>query len=167
MAGNHSERVSYDQLTMGQWLAGFCQSMHDEICQTNRVAILEYFSWTSAKACHAVLLCRIEQGLIKVYTQVDKINPIRRAYAQRYTSQTSDNFIKNSNAKRDRSTKTIVCQCSNLGTCMHSATHGTKGTLYRHSCAFSHTKMAKPFHTWKVNAQIKINSKNKRLARGG
>ena len=30
LAGNIKERVSYDQLTMGQWMAGFCRTMREE-----------------------------------------------------------------------------------------------------------------------------------------
>ena len=77
LARSQKERVSYDQLTMGQWVAGFCRSMRDEIYQTNREAMLKYlislldnandFSWSAGKANHAVLLCRMEQGEIKKF----------------------------------------------------------------------------------------------------
>ena len=30
LAGTNKERVTYDQLTMGQWVAGFCRTMRDE-----------------------------------------------------------------------------------------------------------------------------------------
>ena len=90
LAGSQKERVSYDQLTMGQWMAGFCRTMRDENCIQNKDAMLDYlisllddsndFSWSSAKACHAVLLCRMEQGEIKDYTQIDLIDRIRRAH---------------------------------------------------------------------------------------
>ena len=32
LAGSQKERVSYDQLTMGQWMAGFCRTMREENC---------------------------------------------------------------------------------------------------------------------------------------
>ena len=32
LAGSQKERVSYDQLTMGQWMAGFCRTMKEETC---------------------------------------------------------------------------------------------------------------------------------------
>ena len=54
-------------LTMGQWMAGFCRAMREESDQNSKEAMLDYlifslddandFSWTSAKASHAVLLC--------------------------------------------------------------------------------------------------------------
>ena len=33
LAGSNKERVTYDQLTMGQWMAGFCRAMREEINQ--------------------------------------------------------------------------------------------------------------------------------------
>ena len=39
-------------------------------------------SWAAAKASHAVLLCRMEQGEVKDWTDVEKIDRIRRAHAQ-------------------------------------------------------------------------------------
>ena len=35
------------------------------------------FSWEAAKASHAVLLCRMEQGEIANYSQVEKIDRIQ------------------------------------------------------------------------------------------
>ena len=52
------------------------------------------FSLNSGKACHAVLLCHMEQGEIKDYTQTDLIDRIRRAHAQRHVPSTQ-NLSKN------------------------------------------------------------------------
>ena len=46
------------------------------------------FSWDAAKASHVVLLCRMEQGEVKDYSQTEKINRIRHANAQRHNVQT-------------------------------------------------------------------------------
>ena len=142
LAGSQKERVSYDQLSMGQWMAGFCRTMREENCIQNKDAMLDYlisllddsndFSWNSAKACHAVLLCRMEQGEIKDYTQTDLIDRIRRAHAQRHVPSTQ-NFSKNV-TKREKNAKTMICQFFNQGSCMHSATHETKGVVYKHVC---------------------------------
>ena len=48
------------------------------------------FSWSSAKASHAVLLCGMEQGEIKDFTETDKIDRVRRAHVQRHTSSSQD-----------------------------------------------------------------------------
>ena len=108
LAGSQKERVSYDQLTMGQWMAVFCRTMRDENCIQNKDAMLDYlisllddsndFYWSSAKACHAVLFCRMEQGEIKDYTQTDLIDRVRRAHAQRHaplTQNSSKHFTEN------------------------------------------------------------------------
>ena len=42
LAGSQKERVSYDQLTMGQWMAGFCRTMREENCIQNKNAKLDY-----------------------------------------------------------------------------------------------------------------------------
>ena len=44
------------------------------------------FSWASAKASHAVLLCRMEQGEIKSWSETEKIERVRRAHVQRHSS---------------------------------------------------------------------------------
>ena len=54
------------------------------------------------------------------------------------------------NAKKNtvRSSRTMPCQFFNQGTCSHSATHETKGVLYKHVCSFCFTSGNKMFpHT--------------------
>ena len=41
------------------------------------------FSWSSAKASHAVLLCCMEHGEIGSWLDTDKIDRVRRAHSQR------------------------------------------------------------------------------------
>ena len=58
LAGNIKERISYDQLTMGQWMAGFYRTVRDEKNSKNKEAMLDYlialldnssnFSWSAA-----------------------------------------------------------------------------------------------------------------------
>ena len=42
-------------------------------------------SWASAKASHAVLLCRMEQGKIVGWAEADRIDWVHRAHAQRHS----------------------------------------------------------------------------------
>ena len=75
LSGSSKERVSYDHLSKTQWMAGFCRIMRDEKNLDNQRGMLDYlisllddandFSWDAAKASHAVLVCRMEQGEIK------------------------------------------------------------------------------------------------------
>ena len=144
LVGNNKERVTYDQLTMGQWVAGFCRTMRDESDKNCKEAMLTYlisllddandFSWSAARACHTVLLCRMKQGEIKDFTQTEAIDRVRRAHAQRHVSQSSQNQSKNA-FKREKNSKSMPCQFFNQGTCMHTSTHETRGVLYHHICS--------------------------------
>ena len=84
LSGSQKERVSYDQLSVTQWMAGFCRIMKEEQNSQNQKFMLDYlisllddandFSWDAAKASHAVLLCRMEQGEVVSYQEIDKID---------------------------------------------------------------------------------------------
>ena len=59
LSGSQKERVSYDQLSIIQWVTGFCQIMCDEQDRTIQNSMLDYlialfddandFSWDAAK----------------------------------------------------------------------------------------------------------------------
>ena len=78
--------MSYDQLNVTQWVAGFGRTMTDESNPDLKQHMLDYlialmddandFSWTSAKASHAVLLCRMEQGEVKDFSDTFAIDRI-------------------------------------------------------------------------------------------
>ena len=164
LSGSSKECISYDQLTMPQWMAGFCRTMREETNQNLRDQMLNYrinlmddandFSWSAAKASHAVLLCHMEQGDVTGYDQVDRIDRIRRANAQKHirpSSHTSASFQlgKKAHVKVGRS---MPCQFFNQGSCPHANTHETRGIVYKHICAHYFTlrksvqKMRKPGH---------------------
>ena len=44
------------------------------------------FSWVSAKACHAVLLCKMETGKVS-WSDTSRIDRIRRAHAQKHQNR--------------------------------------------------------------------------------
>ena len=74
LSGQNKDRITYNQLSPVQWMVGFCRSTREESDIKIREHMLDYvidllddatdFSWASAKASHAVLLCRMEQGKI-------------------------------------------------------------------------------------------------------
>ena len=157
LAGSTKERISYDQLSMVQWMDGFCRTMREENDINLRSHMLNYvidllddaqdFSWTAAKASHAVLLCRMEQGEVSGYDQVDRI---KRANAQKHVIGNPQSSSGPNNAKKNlpRPGRTTLCQFFNQGMCSHSATHVTKGVLYKHICSFCFTSANKSFaHT--------------------
>ena len=96
LAGSTKGRITYNQLNNTQWMSGFCRILRDENCQKIRDHMLDYliklfssilddsndFSWQAAKASHAVLLCRMEQGEVIGWLDTEKIDQIRRANAQ-------------------------------------------------------------------------------------
>ena len=100
LSGNSKERISYDQLSVTQWVAGFGRIMKEEKNPEIKDSMLDYlvslfddandFSWDAAKASHAVLRCRMAQGEITSYNEVEKTDTVRRANAQRHTYPTSN-----------------------------------------------------------------------------
>ena len=56
------------------------------------------FSWSAANASHSVLLCRMKQGKIRDYSQIDKIDRIGRANAQKHVQP--QNFKNAQNEKK-------------------------------------------------------------------
>ena len=99
LSGSKKERIQYDQLSVVQWVAGFCRILREEKCPQTKEHMLDYlialmedandFSWDAARASHAVLLCRMEQGEVKNYCDTDKLDRIRRANAQRHVTTSS------------------------------------------------------------------------------
>ena len=94
LAGTTKDRVTYNQLNITKFMAGFCRIMREESCHITKDHMLDYlisllddsndFSWQAAKASHAVLLCRMEQGELTSWSQTEKIDRIRRANAQKH-----------------------------------------------------------------------------------
>ena len=128
---------------MPQWVAGFCRIMREENDLQNKNSMLDYlislfedvqdFSWDSARASHAVLLCRMEQGEVKNYTDTEKIDRIWRANAQCHLapSPASKTFKK----QNQKTGKSMPCTYYNQGTCLFNRTHDTKDITYKHICA--------------------------------
>ena len=117
------------------------------------------FSWDAAKASHAVLLCRMEQGENKSYTEVDKIDRVIRANAQRhqYPSMSSQNSKKFGT----KIPKTVPCLYFNQNTCNQSKTHETKGVMYRHICLACYTN-GKAFNNSEVDCKNKLKKHSKK-----
>ena len=170
LSGNTKDRITYNQLSPIQWMAGFCRTIREESDPKNKEFMLDYvinvlddatdFSWASAKACHAVLLCRMEQGEIQSWYQTDKIDRIRRAHAQRHiTGQGSRN------RSQDKSTygtgRVVLCIYFNKGMCMQKQTYETKGVLYKHICSSCWSKEGKSLsHSQLECRKLQTQTKN-------
>ena len=68
LSGFKKGRIQYDQVSVVQWVAGFCWILREEQDPQVKEHMLDYlialmedsndFSWDAARASHAVLLCR-------------------------------------------------------------------------------------------------------------
>ena len=116
------------------------------------------FSWDAARASHAVLLCRMEQGEVKNHTKTKKLDRIRRANAQRRVFS-STNEAQNSQKKVKG--KVLNCSYYNQCTCVHQRSHDTKGITYRYICAFCFQQSGKTFNHSEQNCR----NKNKKLSK--
>ena len=64
--------IRYDQLTLTQWVQGFCRNIMEEMSRERKDAMISYmsdlmvdatdFTWQGAKASHAVMLCEMKRG---------------------------------------------------------------------------------------------------------
>ena len=147
LSGPSKERVSYNNLTMLQWVAGVCQTMREEHDMSVREHMLDYmislldnakdFSWQAAKASHAVLLCQMDHWKISDWTQVDKIDRVRRANARKHVPSAPHTQYNKAYTGKSfvEAQKTMPCVYYNQGTCAQSKNHETKGTLFKHICS--------------------------------
>ena len=149
LAGTSKDRLNYNQLNITQWMARFCRIMRDEESSQTRGHMLDYliallddsndFSWQAAKASHAVLLCRMEQGEIASWAETEKIDRIRRANAQRHTpaslSNTGGQTFKKQGQTYQKHAKSMPCVYFNDNSCIFTKHHETKGVFYRHICS--------------------------------
>ena len=140
LGGNTKQRVTYDQLTITQFVQGFARNMLDEDCHETREKMLWYLSdlmedatdflWGSAKALHAVLLCEMERGTVN-WSNTSRIDRIRGAHAQKHINQ-KQNWART----HDSFKKPWFCKLFQNGQCSHSKDHELAGKLHRHICAY-------------------------------
>ena len=103
LGGVNRMRITYDQLTLSQWVQGFCCNILDKQDNDRRERMISYmsdlmedttdFSWQRAKAAHTVLCCELERGTV-TWDQTDRIGCIRRAHAQKHANFLSKSWIK-------------------------------------------------------------------------
>ena len=139
LGGVTRSRMSYDQLTMSQWVQGFCKNILDESDNNIREKMIQYmgelmedatdFSWQGAKAAHAVLLCEFERGGTN-WEDTARIDRIRRAHAQKHTPG-----VRNW-AKSEKIQKPWYCKQFQNGSCMHNRDHEVNRKLHKHICSF-------------------------------
>ena len=138
MGGTARQRISYDQLTLTQWVQGFCCNILEEKSGSRKDLMISYlkdlmedatdFSWQGAKAAHAVLLCEMERGSLQ-WEDTGRLDRIRRAHAQKHVSSGKSNW-----GRSDK--KPWFCKSYQTNSCAHKKDHEVNGRLNRHICAF-------------------------------
>ena len=146
LGGSSKNRVSYDTLTVSQWVSGFATIIRDEKDLNTKNKMLEYlseimedshdFGWAAAKGSHAVLLCKMEEGRI-TWDETHKINRVRRAYAHRSTSSHQNTQSNKKSANKDHS---MPCRYFQKNSCSHKGDHESGGRLYLHICSYCHAQ---------------------------
>ena len=135
-------RLTYDQLSMSQWVQGFCKNVLDEPDQKIREKMIQYmgelmedatdFTWQGAKAAYAVLLCEFERGSVN-WEDTARIDRIRRAHAQKHVSVTKQ---WGKNDKNEKNTKPWFCKFFQNGSCSFAKDHEVNGRMHKHICSF-------------------------------
>ena len=118
------------------------------------------FSWPAAKASHAVLLCRMEQGEISNFSDTMAIERIRRANAQKFVPMNATNNVThNFGARRQtgKITKSMPCAYFIQGNCMQARTHDIRGVLYKHICSGCFANNGRTF----PHPEVDCKNKNK------
>ena len=129
--------VTYDQLTLTQWVQGFCHNILEEK-SGKRKDLVAYlgdlmedatdFSWQGAKAAHAVLMCEMERGSVQ-WEDTDRLYRICSAHAQKHIPTSRQNW-----ARADK--KPWFCKNYQTNVCTYKKDHEVNGRLHKHICAF-------------------------------
>ena len=89
LGGANRQRINYDQLSLTQWVHGFCKNIFDEPSEKRRNVMVVFmgelmedatdFFWQRAKAAHAIWLCEMERGKVTWEDQgcIDRIRRVR------------------------------------------------------------------------------------------
>ena len=136
LSGSSKSRISYDNLSMSQWVSGFGAIIREESNIETKNQMLEYlsdlmddshdFGWQSAKAAHAVLLCKMEENTVE-WSETTKIDRVHRVHAQR--------VVNSSNKRLVNKDKPLPCRYYQKGTCGQKGDHENNGQSYLHVCS--------------------------------
>ena len=141
LGGTNRQRVSYDQLSLMQWVQGFCKNILEEKSNECKQFMISYmsdlmedatdFSWQGAKAAHAVMPCEMEHSVLS-WEDSDCIDRIRNVHAQKHVVNSRSNWAKTSDVTK----KPWFCKSFQSGTCTHNKEHETNGKLHKHISTF-------------------------------
>ena len=134
--GAQRKRPTYDQLTSLQWLLGFLRIRQEEQDPAVRENMIDYlteltqdacdFTWEAAKGAHAVLMHRMNDGVIS-WSNLAEIHKLRARYAQTTASHS---------VQEKKTLKVVPCLQYNKGTYQRTGDHEWKNLLLKHMCQF-------------------------------
>ena len=158
------QRVTYDQLSLLQFVQGFIKNILDEGDNSIRESMLVHladlmedasdFSWPNAKAAHAVILCEMERGLLG-WQDTNRLDRLRRAHAQKHVYTPRQIWSKNDVVK-----KPWFCKAFQQNSCQFEKDHEFNGKMQRHICAFCLNQGKQLHHSEKDCNNKKKASKN-------
>ena len=88
-------------------------------------------------------------------SKVNKIDRIRRAYAQRHTQSSAQKFSNPDKKFGQKSQKFMPCTYFNQNTCTFAKTHETRGVVYRHVCSSCFSTLGKNFPHMEIECRQK------------
>ena len=149
LGGSNKTRVTYDALSMSQWVLGFVQIVREESNESVRNHMLDShdLGWQAAKGSHAVL-CKMEENKIQ-WQDTQKIDRLRRVHAQRVAPVL--------HSKRSTTKGPLVCKFYQKGSCMQKGDHENNGQQYLHVCQHCYAQGKSYPHP---NKDCKNKSKN-------
>ena len=166
LGGMQRQRISYDQLSLTQWIQGFCRNILEENSVERGDAVVSYmadlmedatdFSWQGTKAAHTLMLCEMERSVL-TWEDTERIDRIRRAHAQKHFGQSKQ---QNWGKTAENQKKHWFCKYYQQGTCSQNRDHDVNGRTHRHICAFCLSNGKQLAHSEKDCNYRKIGSKN-------
>ena len=151
LSGSQRKRTPFDDLTLGQFVAGFITNVLDiqhfdtmknmlrELGETVRLA--ENLSWPIARGAFAISMHKIEDETL-TWADARTLADNRLTYLQSavFSGSTTMSPQNTGSPQITGGPKKIVCRWYNEGSCPHSQEHldSTGTTLFRHICMYCH-----------------------------
>ena len=168
LGGRNKERISYDDLDVFQWVAGYAGIVKDETDLDTKNIMLEHlmelmedahdFSWVGSKAAHAVILTKIEDCKLEWddHTRLDRI--------RRQNQRAEPPKIQSNVGKAKSGSDKKVCQFYQRKAChSKSQEHLAKGVWYKHICSSCFAFGKELEHPAKECPELKKLTKNVHL----
>ena len=153
--------MSYDDLDIFQWVAGYAGIVKDELDGETKHQMLDHlielmedahdFSWLGSKAAHAVVLTKMEDCRVE-WEDTHKLERIRRQNQRLDISENKSNS--------DLGKHSNLCKFYQRDACHAKGDHRSGSKTYRHLCAVCYSFNKELPHKAKDCPELKNKSKN-------